>query len=62
MKLLGKLGLVVLLALGSSLVGHGARHRAGQCWRFQRRALVQVIRSIRAAQAPKTVRRVPGQQ
>ncbi|RZK63116.1 MAG: hypothetical protein EOO59_00645 [Hymenobacter sp.] len=62
MKLLGILGLVLLLALGSSLVGHGARCRAGRCGRAPRRAAVRVIRSARAVEAPKTVRAVRAPQ
>ena len=58
MKLLGMLGLVVLLALGSSLVGHGARCRVGRCGRLPRRAAVRIIRSAKALEEPKTVRAV----
>jgi hypothetical protein len=56
MKLLGLLGLVLLLAALLAPVGHGARQQAGRCLKRQSLAPVQIIRSPRAAHAPKTVR------
>jgi hypothetical protein len=56
MKLLGLLGLVLLLAALLAPVGHGARQPAGSYLKEQSLAPVQVIRSSRAALAPKTVR------
>ncbi len=56
MKLLGLLGLVLLLAALLAPVGHGARQSVGPGIRRQARAPVQIIRSPRAALAPKTVR------
>jgi hypothetical protein len=58
MKLLGLLGLVLLLAALLAPVGHGARQSAGHGLRHQALAPVQIIRSPRAALAPKTVRTV----
>lgn len=57
MKLLG-LFLLLLLAVLLAPVGHGPRQQASGCSLPQRLGPVQVIRSPRAAQAPKTVRAV----
>jgi hypothetical protein len=61
MKLLGLVGLVLLLAALLAPVGHGARQGTGRCLGRQPVAPVQIIRSPRAALAPKTVRPVPAQ-
>jgi len=59
MKVLGLLGLLLLLAALLAPVGHGARQRASRCLQRRQLAPVQIIRSPRAARAPKTVRTVP---
>jgi hypothetical protein len=62
MKLLGLVGLVLLLAALLAPGGHGARQRAGRCLQRQPLVPVQIIRSPRAALAPKTVRTVHPQE
>ena len=57
MKLLGRLALVLLLALLPP-VGCGARQWAGDCPPVQRLMPVQVVRSRQPAQALRTVRAV----
>lgn len=59
MKLLGLIGLVLLLAALLAPVGHGARQRAGRGPERHLLAPVRIIRSPSAAHAPKTVRPVP---
>ncbi|MFD1872537.1 hypothetical protein [Hymenobacter bucti] len=61
MKLLGLVGLVLLLTALLAPVGHGARQGAGRCQGRQPLAPVQIIRSPSAARALKTVRAVPAQ-
>jgi hypothetical protein len=59
MKLLGLLVLVLLLAALLAPGGHGARQRTGHHLGRQSLAPVQILRSPRAALAPKSVRPVP---
>jgi hypothetical protein len=59
MKLLGLVGLVLLLAALLGPVGHRARQHWGQHLKCRSLAPIQIIRSPRAARAPKTVRTVP---
>jgi hypothetical protein len=61
MKLLSLIGLVLLLATLLAPVGHGARQVTGRCLGRLPMAPVHIIRSPRAALAPKTVRSVPTQ-
>jgi len=61
MKLLSLIGLVLLLVALLAPVGHGARQGTGRCLGRQPAPPVQIIRSPRAALAPKTVRAVPAQ-
>jgi hypothetical protein len=61
MKLLGLIGLVLLLAALLAPGGHGAHQRTSRDLGRQPVAPVQIIRSPRAALAPKTVRPVPVQ-
>jgi len=56
MKLLGLVGLVLLLVALLAPVGHGARQPASRSPKLRAGAPVQIIRSTRAALAPKTVR------
>jgi len=58
MKLLGLIGLLLLLATLLSPAGHRMRHRAAAWQGHPQVAPVQIIRSPWAARAPKTVRRV----
>ena len=58
MKLLGLVGLVLLLAALLAPGGHGARQRAGRCLKHAPLAPVQIIRSPSATRTPKTVRAV----
>ena len=63
MKLLGLIGLLLLLTTLLSPAGHRARHRATVARRRHKPgAPVQVIRSPWAAHAPKTVRAVRGKR
>ncbi|RZK97255.1 MAG: hypothetical protein EOO62_28320 [Hymenobacter sp.] len=59
MKMLGLLGLVLLLAALLAPGGHGAKQRVGHCLRCQPPPPVHIIRSSRAVLTPKIVRPVP---